>query len=89
MVGGKTAEEIDASIEKALAREAEIAEKAAAKVRAELSAQLPTPVNPATPQVESGVRPQDRRKIARLSPSEYKAKRAELLEQARKSAGIR
>lgn len=90
LVGGKTRAEVDASIKAAQEREALIAERVAEQLRAQNAAALPNPINPSSASETSrsrSMRPEDRRKLAKLSPKEYQQQRALMLEEARKAAG--
>lgn len=89
LVTGSTKEEIDASIQAALTREAELTAEVKEAVRKELATNLPTPISPDGSQGRGPtpvVTAENRRAVVHLKGDEYAKRRQELLIEARNKA---
>lgn len=93
LVVGETFEEIDAAIERTVAREKEIFAKAAkdaeTRLRSENKTNAPKPIAP-SPQGNASTRmsTSDRSNVAKLKDDEYAKIRAKLLDEAKRSTGL-
>ncbi len=86
LVAGETKTEIDASIQAALTREAELTAAVKENLRKEMASDLPTPISPDGSQGRGPtmlVTPENRQAVVRLKGDEYMKRRTELLNEAR------
>lgn len=88
-VTGNSEQEILASIKTAKEKEEAIEKEATERVRQEMGQNVPTPLAPSGSSTNhSTVNPMDKEALAKLPEEKYKARRAELLAEAKRKSGL-